>query len=89
MLELQGKLETDNGSWGGATLGKLCTNEKNPWLLVGCHKLLGRWQDLKKPLVILHERDNSTDLGDWQIETVLRRKLIFNRRPEHHVNLID
>ena len=46
--------------------------------------MVGRLQSLKTPLAVLIDKPTSPGLEDkeWQLHTVIRKKLVFDIRPE-------
>ena len=63
-------------------------------LRVGHHRLIGQLQTLAQPFVVLCPREKMIDADDdipalyepgdavWDIATVVKKKLVFNTRPE-------
>jgi len=61
-------------------------------IIIGNHKLYGQLVELEKPLaIIMKEKSPETDMmetvdeikrKDYQLTTIIRRKLLFNKRPD-------
>ncbi|KAI0695400.1 Ctf8-domain-containing protein [Cytidiella melzeri] len=95
LIELQGALEVE-GQTAGQLVGKLDleTDPKKPTLLIGHHLLEGKLVNLAKPLGVMHKTSGKFDEGvdalhevgsspppEWDIVAVVRRKMVFAKRP--------
>ena len=56
LIELQGKLESQQSSMSGADIGTLTGLDATPTLTIGHHKLLGKRVKLVKPVAVLVRR---------------------------------
>jgi hypothetical protein len=54
------------------------------YLHIGHHRMVGRLQSLKTPLAVIVDKPESAALEDkeWQLYTIIRKKLVFDIRPE-------
>merc|ERR1719326_2517715 len=70
----------------GVKLGSLCVKEgKAPTLRIGDHVLKGKMVDLKKPLAAIQdsgEREAYCGTALHKVKGVIRKKIIFEGRPE-------
>ncbi|ORX57679.1 hypothetical protein BCR36DRAFT_402120 [Piromyces finnis] len=95
LLEFQGSLQFNSElNIQGKELGNITEfNEKEMSIVIGNHKLYGTLVELEKPLAIirkestLNEEDmmdtDDNDKGkDYQLTTIIRRKILFNKRPD-------
>ncbi|KAI0733575.1 Ctf8-domain-containing protein [Fomitopsis betulina] len=95
LIELQGKLEVA-GENDGEVIGTLNIDEatKKSTLLIGHHLLEGKLVNLQKPLAVLQKRSDlsgvSADAGalsrspqgvSWDMIAVVKRKMVFSKRP--------
>ncbi|KAI0090997.1 Ctf8-domain-containing protein [Irpex rosettiformis] len=96
LIELQGSLDVE-GEISGQLVGKLDleTDPKKPTLLIGHHLLEGKLQNLAKPLAVMHKNSresskpggemvqevDSSSSTEWDIVAVVRRKMVFTKRP--------
>ncbi|ORX79206.1 hypothetical protein BCR32DRAFT_294563 [Anaeromyces robustus] len=98
LLEFQGSLQYDPDlNLQGRELGNIKEfNEKEMSVVIGNHKLYGKLVELEKPLAIIrketvNEKSNEDDMmdtdedqkgKDYQLTTIIRRKILFNKRPD-------
>ena len=64
LVELQGKLESQQSSMSGADIGTLTGLDAKPTLTIGHHKLLGKRVKLSKPVAVLVRRTLEDIVGD-------------------------
>jgi chromosome transmission fidelity protein 8 len=87
ILEMQGSLEarTDDGKLDNITLGQLTIKtdkQRRAELVVGKQSCDGKQIDIKKPLLVLKKTKNSkTGEVEYEIEAIVRDKLLFRTRP--------
>ncbi|TDL25684.1 hypothetical protein BD410DRAFT_716936 [Rickenella mellea] len=95
LIELQGALQVE-GDRAGQQVGKLhfANDDEKPTLTIGHHLLEGKVVKLPKPLAVLYKRqastpgalddpsreDSGSDVG-YDVVGVVKRKLIFSKRP--------
>ena len=98
MVEIQGTVEYRGGEGEEGGMGKLGDLEWDEGraravLRVGHHRLIGQLQTLTQPFVVLCPSEKANDADDmpalyeagdavWDIATVIKKKLVFNTRPE-------
>ena len=56
------------------------------YLHIGHHRMVGRLQTLKTPFAVLVDKPtsetSSVEDKEWQLHTIIRKKLVFDVRPE-------
>jgi hypothetical protein len=55
------------------------------YLHIGHHRMIGRLQSLKTPLAVLVDSPSEVPYNEdkqWQLHTIIRKKLVFDIRPE-------
>jgi len=91
LIELQGDLESRQGSsidLSGQFIGDLHYSKDSgstPIMIVGHHILYGKTVKLERPMVALRKMVKENDDGtttEYQVESVIRTKLIFKSRPK-------
>lgn len=97
IIELQGSIETDEGSeLFDTSVGELVWEggKNDPYLIVGNHRLTGKVVELKPPLAFLYRKNaksidqnimetgESESTSDYFIRAIITKKLRFNKRPE-------
>jgi len=93
ILELQGSLETE-GDYSGETIAQLDMSiPTKPTLRIGHHLLEGKIASLPKPLAVLrtdtNSDENATSPIAFDIVAIIRKKLLFSKRPSPIVTHIS
>ncbi|KAJ9049582.1 hypothetical protein DSO57_1038901 [Entomophthora muscae] len=90
IIELQGSIETDEGSsLIGETVGEITWDGgSSPSLLVGNHKLFGKLVDINPPLAFLQRAvtgksalDSCDNESEYKVRAVITKKMKFTTRP--------
>lgn len=88
LIEMQGDLESRLGSnvdVSGKFIGDLhYSKDKNstPILIIGHHILYGKIVQLDKPLAVMKKVRTNEDQTEYQVDTIIRSKLLFKARPK-------
>ncbi|KAJ1462357.1 chromosome transmission fidelity protein 8 [Pelagophyceae sp. CCMP2097] len=83
LLELQGDLETLESSVDGHPIGTFLVEGSTPHLVVGVHRLEGKFVTLPKPFIVLQrEAQNGADTASFLVAGVVRQKALFKLRPK-------
>ena len=87
LIEMQGDLESRLGTdvdLSGKFIGDMHFTKDNftPILIIGHHILYGKSVKLEKPLVVMTKPQNQGQDTEYQVQTIIRNKLIFKARPK-------
>ncbi|CAF4089329.1 unnamed protein product [Rotaria socialis] len=88
LIELQGALDyaAEKQSLSGERVGFLFFTQ-NAICVIGQHVLDGKMVELDKPLLVMRKRQaDGTNNTSYQVECVIKRKLLFHKRSKSIVH---